>query len=292
MPASDEVYHWPGQVLTQEDLPYDEAMQRYAQLTRERLERQKVGPILPEERPSAWREEWEARAERHRVLQKRRQEDGEWRTERQAHHQIVAAYRSLSRRGRAAQASEWQVQKERWAQREQERKAVLTRRAEENQAWHQRNLGSKAGQPRSWIAILVITDNCTRQCLGLPLFINGPKLRAEEVVTALRTLLPKELAFLISDQGTHFRSKALAQLAHEANFIQIPIYRHRPQSNGIAERFVLTLKRWLGDQIWTGAEELAQLLLAFRPTYNDRPHQGLPIPVLSPNEFANRIWLM
>jgi hypothetical protein len=22
-----------------------------------------------------------------------------------------------------------------------------------------------------WIAILVITDNCTRQCLGLPLFM-------------------------------------------------------------------------------------------------------------------------
>jgi hypothetical protein len=26
--------------------------------------------------------------------------------------------------------------------------------------------------------------------------------------------------------------------------------------------------------------------------YNDRPHQGLSIPGLSPNEFAQRIWLM
>ena len=26
--------------------------------------------------------------------------------------------------------------------------------------------------------------------------------------------------------------------------------------------------------------------------YNDRPHQGLPIPGLSPNKFAKRVWLM
>jgi hypothetical protein len=26
--------------------------------------------------------------------------------------------------------------------------------------------------------------------------------------------------------------------------------------------------------------------------YNNRPHQGLGLPGLSPNEFANRIWLL
>jgi hypothetical protein len=26
--------------------------------------------------------------------------------------------------------------------------------------------------------------------------------------------------------------------------------------------------------------------------YNDRPHQGLALPGLSPNEFAARFWLM
>ena len=118
------------------------------------------------------------------------------------------------------------------------------------------------------------------------------KITAQEVVTALRILLPQELAFLISDQGTHFRSKLLAQLAQEADFVQIPIYRHRPQSNGIAERFVRTLKQWLRDQFWTGADELTQLLIDFRLDYNNRPHQGLPSSGLSPNEFASRIWLM
>jgi transposase InsO family protein len=37
--------------------------------------------------------------------------------------------------------------------------------------------------------------------------------------------------------------------------------------------------------------QLAALLDQFLAEYNHHPHQGLPIPRLSPNEFANRIWL-
>jgi hypothetical protein len=55
---------------------------------------------------------------------------------------------------------------------------------------------------------------------------------------------------------------------------------------------VRTLKQWLRDKIWANDEELAALIEQFIAEYNDRPHQGLPIPGLSPNEFANRIWLM
>jgi len=32
-----------------------------------------------------------------------------------------------------------------------------------------------------WIAVLVVTDNCTRQCLGLPLFVAGSHVTAEMV---------------------------------------------------------------------------------------------------------------
>ena len=143
-----------------------------------------------------------------------------------------------------------------------------------------------------WIAILVITDNCTRQCLGLPLFVAGARVTAEMVVAALRALLPCELQFLISDRGVHFTAQVFAQLAREEGFIHVVIARHRPQSNGIAERFVRTLKEWLADKVWTSDQELAALVAQFRAEYNDRPHQGLGIPGLSPNEFAGRIWLM
>jgi transposase InsO family protein len=78
----------------------------------------------------------------------------------------------------------------------------------------------------------------------------------------------------------------------DEEFIHVLIARHRPQSNGIAERFVRTLKEWLADKAWKNDQELAVLLRQFLDEYNDRPHQGLAIPGLSPNEFAKRIWLM
>lgn len=142
-----------------------------------------------------------------------------------------------------------------------------------------------------WIAILVITDNCTRQCLGLPLFVTGPKVTAELIVAALKALLPPELQFLISDRGTHFTANAFRTLMRDEEFIHVLIARHRPQSNGIAERFVRTLKEWLAPQAWQSDTELQILLAQFIAEYNDRPHQGLPMPGLSPNEFAHRFWL-
>jgi hypothetical protein len=41
--------------------------------------------------------------------------------------------------------------------------------------------------------------------------------------------------------------------------VHVLIARHRPESNGIAERFVRTLKAWLADQTWDGADELEAL---------------------------------
>ena len=81
----------------------------------------------------------------------------------------------------------------------------------------------------------------------------------------------------------------MKQLARDENFIHVVIARHRPQSNGIAERFVRTLKEWLADKSWQSDEELGLFLDSFLIEYNDRPHQGLPMPGLSPNEYAKRI---
>jgi transposase InsO family protein len=145
---------------------------------------------------------------------------------------------------------------------------------------------------RAWLAVLVITDNCTRQCLGLPMFRSGASVTSQEVVSALQTCLPSDLQFLISDQGKHFKTQLMQQLAQEEAFVQVLVYRHRPQSNGVAERFVQTFKRWLRNRSWTTPEKLEVLIASFVLEYNQRPHQGLAIPGLSPDEFADRFWLM
>ena len=134
----------------------------------------------------------------------------------------------------------------------------------------------------------MIVDNCTRQSIGLPLFSVGSRVTAELVVEALCALLPPELQFLISDRGVHFTAKVFQQLAENADFVHVLIARHRPQSNGIAERFVRTLKEWLKNESWESATELETLLAQFRLEYNDRPHQGIPVRGLSPNEYARR----
>jgi transposase InsO family protein len=89
-----------------------------------------------------------------------------------------------------------------------------------------------------------------------------------------------------------FTAKVFATLAAAPDFIHVRLARHRPESTGIAARFVRTRKEWLAPHAWATAEELATLLAQFLAEYNERPHQGLAIPDLSPNEFAQRIWLL
>ena len=286
---------WPGRVFADTALDYDEAMGRYAQATRERLAPRSGArpPVLRV--PTRSRQEREAQAARYRVREQRKQEDLAWRTAKAAWREARQAYAALPPCERRVQRAAHALAKEVWAATRQQRRAVRARRARENQAWHARNQALHAATDRTaraWIAILVVTDNCTRQCLGVPLFRSGPRLTSGEVVAALQALLPAELEFVISDQGTHFRSQAFHEWAQRAAFVHIPVYRHRPESNGIAERLVLTLKGWLQDHSWEDATALEALLGVFRPEYNDRPHQGLAIPGLSPNEFAGRIWLM
>jgi transposase InsO family protein len=295
--AQGEERHWPGQVFGEAQLDYEEAMQRYVAATQDRLVNTRSERSSEIEEPSEWRIANQQQAERHQALQKRKLEDGAWKAEKAEYHQTRQAYMKCARSERKLLKEAWQETLQAWCKLREQRRATLCSREQENQAWHDRNQQrSEDGLPKTadrlWIAILVVTDNCTRQCLGLPLFAAGAKLTSQELMAALREVLPAELQFFISDQGAHFRTKAFALLASESNFIHVPVYRHRPESNGIAERFVLTLKNWLLDRSWQDATSLLPWLAMFEAEYNDRPHQGLAIPGLSPNEFASRIWLM
>ena len=279
----------PGQVFADASLDYTQAMHAFvaaSQTVREpsnmRASAEPSGKTALQTAKRALRQATVAlRESRRQTRQRRTQEDAAWRTLRHAHR---AAQRSH------AQTSQWRALRA-------QRKAQVHQRQQEDMTWRHecqqhRERCSRLPLVTVWIAILVITDNCTRQCLGLPLFIAGPKVTSAMIVTALHTLLPPELHFLISDRGSHFTAQAFQQFASEADFIHVLIARHRPQSNGIAERFVRTLKEWLADKTWDSAQPLAQLLAQFLAEYNERPHQGLALPGLSPNEFAKRIGLL
>ncbi len=128
----------------------------------------------------------------------RRQEDRVWQDLWMA-HRTSPDRRRRSVTARAAAAA-WRAQRV-------ERQEVLAQRRQEDARWQQQRQAlydtpSPAPAARRWIAVLVLTDNCTRQCLGLPLFEAGPQVTAEMVRCALETLLPPELRFLISDRGS------------------------------------------------------------------------------------------
>ena len=296
--ASDPSY--PGQVFGELERPYAEVMHAFVAASQEGAaeaapaQAAPDAPAPPQRSPTARalrHQQAELRVARRHVRERRKQEDAAWRavrTEQRA--QAAAGTGPLTCGAQVALAAQRRALR---YQRQQQR----VQREREDAEWRatrqalRQQLASSA-VITAWIAILVITDNCTRQCLGLPLFVSGAHVTADRVVTALRALLPSEVQFVISDRGVHFTAQVFAQLAREEGFVHVVIARHRPQSNGIAERFVRTLKEWLADKIWTTDQELAALLAQFRADYNDRPHQGVGIPGLSPNEFASRIWLL
>jgi transposase InsO family protein len=288
---------WPGQVFADPEFSFEAAMKQYVQATQDRFVHQRTPSQLTQTEQRSWRKEWEGRTQRHQVLEQRKQEDIEWRAAKAVFRQAKQDRQQLSRAQRKQQRSVWKRELATWIQQREQRCALHHARQLENAAWHLRNQAlltrDRSTQPeRSWLAILVVTDNCTRRCLGLPMFRSGASVTSQEVANALRTCLPAELHFMISDQGKHFKTQLMTKLAQEKEFVQVLVYRHRPQSNGIAERFVQTFKRWLRTRSWVSPEELETLIPLFISEYNHRPHQGLAIPGLSPIEFAERFWLM
>ena len=286
---------WPGRVFEDEQRDYAQAMLEYvaasqAQTNRDASTKPSETVSLKAQKRVLHQEEDQLRLARRAMRQQRAQEDTAWKTVKGHRRQERVAQKHRTGAERKAQDERWRTQRD-------QRRATIQHRKAEDAQWRvqRRSLRKRLDQlplVTAWIAILVMTDNCTRQCLGLPLFVAGAHVTAELIVDALRELLPAELQFLISDRGTHFNADIFAKLAEDEQFVHVVIARHRPQSNGIAERFVRTLKEWLRDKDWQDERELAALLGDFLREYNDRPHQGLPIPGLSPNEFAKRIWLM
>jgi transposase InsO family protein len=303
--AAREEKWYPGRVFAQEELSYEEAMAQFAADSRADLTGKPTGCCSPEaaaraeakSRKAALRQAAEElKVARRRRRQERQAEDKVWHEEQAARREAAERRKKERAAGQRAAYGSQKALQEAHRRRKEQRRRQLAERQREDEQWRQRRREIREQQPGTalivnWIAILVITDNCTRRCMGLPLFVAGSHVTAEMVAEALRHLLPPELQFLISDRGVHFTAKLFERLAQDEEFVHVLIARHRPQSNGIAERFVRTLKEWLRGKPWQSPEELAELLKAFRLEYNDRPHQGLPVAGLSPNEYANRLYV-
>ena len=293
---------WPGQVFANPNLDYTEAMLEF--ITASRAESEPLSSTqspeilsIKAQKRELHQEEQKIRDERRLVREQRSLEDQAWsalKTEYQT--EKATPTERCPELVEGGTVAEPQAQDPQWRVLREQRAASLVQRTQQDLSWRQARLAFRERWSQlpiitAWIAILVITDNCSRQCLGLPVFLAGSSVTADMVVEALKLLLPPDLLFLISDRGIHFRADAFRTLMRQTGLIHVFIARHRPQSNGIAERFVRTLKEWLKDKSWQDDQELVALLELFLVEYNDRPHQGLPIPGLSPNEFANRVWL-
>ncbi len=296
---------YPGQVFGNEELSYEEAMKQFVTDSQAEIEspETQLSPEAAErarkktEKKKLRQKERKLKVERLQVRQNREQEDTKWKKVKEERRQEKVDRKVKQAAGHKLPHGSKKRSDEAWREKRRRRQEKVAQRQRENEQWRQKRQEITEQLQRTrvittWIAILIVTDNYTRQCLGLPLFIAGSHVTAEMVVDALRELLPSELQFLISDRGVHFTAQVFQQLAQDEEFIHVLIARHRPQSNGIAERFVRTLKEWLKSKSWQTHEELGILLDTFEYEYNDRPHQGLPISGLSPNEFANRLWLL
>lgn len=287
---------FPGQLFADPQLSYTAAMQQFAHASHKRFEERKYSPpssrAVPDPRLTL-RAEAAALRDRRRVVRTRRHvEDHAWRELWNKRQAVLEARRA------SGGAIAWTDDAEdvEWSVLRQRRHTTLLERQAEDAEWRSEHKHVRQGLacavlPTRWRAMLRITDNCTRQWYELPLFARGGRVSAEEGMRAFKRVVPNGVECVISDQGTHFMAKVFGQLAKRAGFVHVPIARHRPQRNGIAERCVRTLKEWLRDKTWSSDAELGVLLEAFRLHYNERPHQGLEIPGLSPNEFARRIWL-
>jgi transposase InsO family protein len=297
-PPPPPLHYGPGRVFADPDLSYEQAMDAFVD----------ASAVPPAERPpdptaceaaqqrAARREvrraQEQLRVERREERERRAAEDAAWR-ETVAERRGVRAGRGQRRRRGVAERTVAAVQDAAWRAAGGARGAARKARKEADAAWRAAQAQLRAQQQglaltMAWIAVLVIVDSCTRVCVGLPVFASGAHVTAEEVVEALRELLPAELQYLITDRGTHFKAEVFEAYLAGLGVAHVLTARHRPQSNGRAERFVRTFKEWLADKAWRSAEELAGLLASFVAEYNERPHQGRGLAGLSPHECVRR----
>ena len=294
-PAATE---WPGQVFQDQETTYDQKMVAYVQERAAKGQRKQQRQRKQTQRALLKATEQELRCQRRRQRWARQASDQAWRDYRQTRRAQDKHWKALPQAEKRQKRAERRAQNQEWRQQRAARQVEMQARIQEDEAWHQARQAIRQEQAQwkqtpppvsDWLSILAVLDNCTRGSPGLPVFEAGAHVTSEMVVAGLEPLLPSELRYLISDNGPQFRAEIFAALATRQSFVHVRIAPHRACTNGIAERFIQTLKKWLEEHTWHNAEELKKLLEEFLVFYNDRPHQGTALNGLSPNEYARRL---
>jgi len=181
----DQARQYPGRVFEDQALDYAEALRAFVAVSAQA--KKPAEPPEDTERTTTKASIRRLRQAEEHVRIQRRQEDAAGKTLRQQHRQEKVEL--SQRRAGYGERKAWE---ENWQALRKHRRQLLEQRHQEDAIWRQQRQVLRtqfAGLPSvtTWIAILVITDNCTRQCLGLPLFVAGANVTSEMIIAALRT---------------------------------------------------------------------------------------------------------
>jgi putative transposase len=126
------------------------------------------------------------------------------------------------------------------------------------------------------LRILVVVDDCTRECLAL---IADTSISGMRVARELDRLLvergkPKTT---VSDNGTEFTSNAILQWADDHRVAWHYIAPGKPVQNAFAESFIGRLRdELLNETLFRSLSHVRAVLEAWRADYNnERPHSRL-----------------
>ena len=114
--------------------------------------------------------------------------------------------------------------------------------------------------------ILTIVDYATRYPEAIPLRTTSSKAIADALIQYFSKVgIPDEI---VSDQGSNFMSKLMAQLYEQLGISKIKTSIYHPQANGLVERFNGTLKamlkKFVGEHVQAWDRYLPYLLFAYR----------------------------
>ncbi len=126
--------------------------------------------------------------------------------------------------------------------------------------------------------VFVAVDHCTTECIGLHASRSGSRFEALEPIRqgvrerfgGFAEGIADGLA-LRHDHGSNYLADDFQQEVAFLGIESSPSFVREPEGNGVAERFIRTLKEnFLWVRTFETIEELRQALLEFKRTYNEQ----------------------